>query len=158
MYVGADLCGREVLHFFNPPNRRNKAADNRGFFMRILRERVLGRRTKQCSQVQHFKVQKCFHLIVYTHNSCRHKLACLNGLLTEVTSSPDKFQKSTDFWARLSSIIILDAESEKPKIRKKSRQSEEEEVVPAAVSSAADLAAPSGAAFQDDLDLDAFFR
>jgi hypothetical protein len=89
----------------------------------------------------------------------------LNGLLTEVTSSPDKFQKSTDFWARLqTSIIILDAESEKPKIRKKSRrESEEEEVVPevsaasqAAVSSAAGLAAPSGAAFQDDID--AFFR
>jgi hypothetical protein len=103
----------------------------------------------------------------------------LNGLLTEVTSSPHKFQKSTEFWARLqSSIIILDAESEKPKIRKKSRrESEEEDVVQdvsaarQAADSAADLAAPSGAAFQDDPadlaapsgaafqdDLDVFFR
>jgi hypothetical protein len=153
MCVGADLCGREVHYFFNPPNHRNKATDYWGFFLHLLRERVHGRRTKQCPQVQHFKVQKYFHLIVYSHYSCRHKLTCLNALLSEVTRSPERIKISTDFWARLqSSIIILDAETEKPKIRKKSRrESEEEDVVQevSAAGPAADFAAPSAAAFQD---------
>ena len=157
MCVGADLCGQEVHYFFNPPNHRNKATDYWGFFLHLLRERVHGRRTKQCPQVHHFKVQKYFHLIVDSHYSCRHKLTCLNALLSEVKLSSERIRISTEFWARLqSSIIILDAETEKPKIRKKCRrESEEEDVVQevsaagAAAVPAADFAAPSAAAFQD---------
>jgi hypothetical protein len=85
----------------------------------------------------------------------------LNALLIEVTQSPDdnvRFKKSTAFWARLQTIIIIDAESEKPKIdkiRKKCRRELDEEDASQAVSaagpavdSAADSAARSAADFQ----------
>jgi hypothetical protein len=56
-----------------------------------------------------------------------------------------RIQLSTAFWARLqTSIVILDAESEKPKIRKKSRRESEEEVVSQEVSAAGPAAHSAG--------------